>query len=87
MAGATLPHQRKYQPRNYGVVSAGCTKDSLAVSEPVSSPTGQHRQLLLLAARVAALNPDSPTIGAGMLASLVADARRALGTAEPGGKA
>lgn len=39
----------------------------------------QLQPLLRLAGRIARLNPDSPTIGAGMLASLVDDARRALG--------
>lgn len=36
-------------------------------------------ELVHLAERVARLNPDAGEIGAGMLASLVADARRALG--------
>lgn len=36
--------------------------------------------LVRLAERVAKLNPDAGQIGAGMLASLVADARRAIGS-------
>lgn len=38
----------------------------------------QLQSLLRLAGRIARLNPDSPTIGAGMLASLVDDARQVL---------
>lgn len=37
-----------------------------------------YQQLLRLAHRVAKLNPKPPEIGAGMLASLVEDARNAL---------
>nr|WP_280189102.1 hypothetical protein [Delftia sp. PS-11] len=48
-------------------------------SVPALAPPDQLGQLLKLAQRVSQLNPQSPTIGAGMLASLVADARRALG--------
>lgn len=39
----------------------------------------EHRLLVALAKRVAALNPAAGEIGAGMLASLVEDARTALG--------
>ena len=46
-------------------------------------PPNQAQQLVTLAERVARLNPESPTIGAGMLASLVADARRYLGKEVP----
>lgn len=50
-----------------------------ACAHVCTAPPDQHQQLTKLAERVARLNIDSPTIGAGMLASLVQDARRALG--------
>ena len=48
---------------------------------PASTPHCPNRPALLeaLARRVARLNRDAGEIGAGMLASLVDDARRALG--------
>lgn len=50
-----------------------------ACARVCTPPPNQAQLLAALAERVARLNPDSPTIGAGMLASLVADARCALG--------
>lgn len=53
-------------------------------SAHVCTPQDQTQRLTALAERVARLNPGSATIGAGMLASLVADAKAALGIAAGG---
>lgn len=74
----TAPQQRKHKPLNYGRVVAGSGSDHLLAEQP-KRPADELQQLRYLAQRIARLNPDSATIGAGMLASLVADARRALG--------
>jgi len=50
----------------------------------VCTPQDQTQRLTALAERVARLNPGSATIGAGMLASLVADAKAALCVAAGG---
>lgn len=49
-------------------------------SAHVCTPKVQTQRLIALAERVARLNPASATIGAGMLASLIADAQAALST-------
>ncbi len=56
-------------------------KATASAPEAGALPRGtcQNQRLHALAERVARLNPNSPTIGAGMLASLVNDARQALG--------
>lgn len=69
----TPPHARPYKPRSYGHVVAGA-------AEP-AQPTrlvNELQQLRRLAQRIAHIDPESATIGGGMLASLVADARSAL---------
>lgn len=68
------PNGRQYKPRNYGHVVAG----PAATARP-TPPTDELQQLRRLAQRIARLNPQSATIGGGMLASLVTDANRALG--------
>lgn len=54
---------------------AATDKDS---SAHVCTQKVQTQRLIALAERVARLNPASATIGAGMLASLIADAQAAL---------
>lgn len=55
------------------MLSAGTAPDAPA------APVPDLVKMLALAQRVAHLNPAVPSIGAGMLASLVEDAQRALG--------
>lgn len=61
-----------------GALRRPYARDHVCATCEASREALAHKQLLALARRVARLNTASPTIGAGMLATLVGEARSAL---------
>mgnify|MGYP003472815320 FL=1 len=63
-------------PRIEAFLATRTTGEAQRLREDIAEVVEQRAELLALAHRVAGLNPKNPEIGAGMLASLHAEATR-----------